>query len=111
MSSALTAPTGVHPSKKVPVEAVSRGYEIFSYPAVATAGLSSRTADGTLPGRGSLDRGGHAGSILFPKLGALAHNVSRQPRDTWAKVPGRFVLTPLLTGLAGTILVLVDCND
>ena len=43
--------------------------------------------------------------ILFPELGALAHDVIKRPHGTWAKAPGMLVLTPLLTGLVGTILV------
>ncbi|WP_023873409.1 HPP family protein [Pandoraea pnomenusa] len=43
--------------------------------------------------------------ILFPELGALAHDVIKRPHGTWANAPGMLVFTPLLTGLAGTILV------
>jgi hypothetical protein len=47
----------------------------------------------------------HVHAILFPELGALAHDVIKRPHGTWARAPGMLVLTPLLTGLAGTILV------
>ncbi|MDH1932820.1 HPP family protein [Pseudomonas sp. GD03696] len=47
----------------------------------------------------------HVHYILFPELGALAHDVIKRPRGTWAKAPGMLVLTPLFTGLAGTIIV------
>lgn len=47
----------------------------------------------------------HVHSILFPELGALAHDVIKRPHGTWAKAPGMLVLTPLLTGLVGTILI------
>jgi hypothetical protein len=43
--------------------------------------------------------------ILFPELGALAHDVIKRPHGTWAKAPGMLVLTPLLTALVGTILI------
>lgn len=47
----------------------------------------------------------HVHYILFPELGALAHDVIKRPHGTWAKAPGMLVLTPLLTGLVGTILI------
>ncbi|MGB5098126.1 MAG: HPP family protein [Porticoccaceae bacterium] len=43
--------------------------------------------------------------ILFPELGALAYDVIKRPHGTWAKAPGMLVLTPLLTGLVGTIII------
>lgn len=43
--------------------------------------------------------------ILFPELGALSHDVIKRPHGTWAKAPGMLVLTPLATGLVGTLLV------
>lgn len=47
----------------------------------------------------------HIHYILFPELGALAHDIIKRPHGTWAKAPGMLVLTPLLTGLVGTILI------
>jgi len=47
----------------------------------------------------------HTPYILFPELGALSHDIFKRPHGTWAKAPGMLVLTPLLTGLLGTILV------
>ncbi|RQS25361.1 HPP family protein [Burkholderia sp. Bp8992] len=44
-------------------------------------------------------------TILFPELGALAHDVIKRPQGTWARAPGMLVMTPLLTGLVGTLLV------
>lgn len=43
--------------------------------------------------------------ILFPELGALAQDVINRPHGTWAKAPGMLILTPLLTGVVGTVLV------
>ena len=42
--------------------------------------------------------------ILFPELGALAHDVFLRPRGTWASAPGMLVVTPLLTAVLGTVV-------
>ncbi len=42
--------------------------------------------------------------ILFPELGALAHDVLTRPRGTWAKAPLLLVATPVLTALVGTLI-------
>jgi len=47
----------------------------------------------------------HTPYILFPELGALSHDIFKRPHGTWARAPGMLVLTPLLTGFVGTILV------
>ncbi|EIU2922724.1 hypothetical protein L4O91_005290 [Pseudomonas aeruginosa] len=52
----------------------------------------------------------HVDYILFPGLGALAHDVIKRPHGTWAKAPGMLVLTPLLTGLGILILRLFDLH-
>lgn len=41
--------------------------------------------------------------IMFPELGALSHDVYTRPRGTWARAPVLLAITPVLTGLAGTI--------
>jgi hypothetical protein len=42
--------------------------------------------------------------ILFPELGALSHDTLKRPHGTWAKAPGMLMLTPILTGAAGTLI-------
>ena len=42
--------------------------------------------------------------VLFPELGALAHDVLQRPHGTWARAPVMLVLTPGLTALLGTLL-------
>ncbi|MCL2655870.1 MAG: HPP family protein [Betaproteobacteria bacterium] len=46
----------------------------------------------------------HIPYILFPELGALSHDVIKRPHGTWAKAPGMLVITPFLTGVAGTLI-------
>jgi len=41
--------------------------------------------------------------IMFPELGALSHDVFTRPRGTWARAPILLAITPVLTGVAGTI--------
>lgn len=41
--------------------------------------------------------------LLFPELGALAHDVLTRPWGKWARQPVRLVLTPVLTAIVGTI--------
>jgi len=45
-----------------------------------------------------------ASYILFPELGALAHDILSRPNGTWARAPVMLVLTPFLTALVGTLL-------
>lgn len=42
--------------------------------------------------------------ILFPELGALAHDIFQRPHGTWATAPLMLVLTPFLTAMLGTLL-------
>ncbi|MDE2580769.1 MAG: hypothetical protein KGL52_03970 [Rhodospirillales bacterium] len=42
--------------------------------------------------------------VLFPELGALAHDVLKRPHGTWARALGMLVLTPALTAVVGTVL-------
>ncbi len=42
--------------------------------------------------------------VLFPELGALAHDVLQRPLGKWARAPLMLALTPVLTALAGTAL-------
>lgn len=42
--------------------------------------------------------------ILFPELGALSQDILKRPHGTWARAPVMLVLTPMLTGLLGTIV-------
>jgi hypothetical protein len=42
--------------------------------------------------------------LLFPELGALAHEVLTRPRGTWAGQPLRLIATPALTAVVGTIV-------
>ncbi len=42
--------------------------------------------------------------VLFPELGALAHDVFARPRGTWARAPLMLVLTPTLAALLGTLI-------
>jgi hypothetical protein len=41
--------------------------------------------------------------VMFPELGALSHDVFTRPRGTWARAPMLLAITPVLTGLVGTI--------
>lgn len=42
--------------------------------------------------------------LLFPELGALAHDIFSRPKGTWARAPAMLILTPFLTALVGTLL-------
>ena len=42
--------------------------------------------------------------ILFPELGALAHDVFTRPRGTWAGAPVLLAITPVLTGAIGIVV-------
>ncbi len=42
--------------------------------------------------------------ILFPELGALAHDIFQRPHGTWSKAPLMLVVTPFLTAVIGTLL-------
>jgi hypothetical protein len=42
--------------------------------------------------------------ILFPELGALSHDVFKRPHGAWARAPVMLALTPLLSGIVGTVL-------
>ncbi len=42
--------------------------------------------------------------LLFPELGALAHDVLQRPRGAWARHPLLLVLTPLLAAVAGILI-------
>jgi len=41
--------------------------------------------------------------VMFPELGALAHDVFTRPRGTWARNPLMIAITPVLTGLVGSL--------
>jgi HPP family len=41
--------------------------------------------------------------VLFPELGALAHDVFTRPRGTWARSPLMLAITPFLTALLGIV--------
>jgi hypothetical protein len=43
-------------------------------------------------------------TILFPELGALSHDVFKRPHGTWARAPLMLVVTPLITGVVGTLV-------
>src|SRR5437879_6070650 len=40
--------------------------------------------------------------VLFPELGALAHDVFARPHGKWARNPTLLAITPILTGAIGT---------
>ncbi|MDY0190600.1 MAG: hypothetical protein RBR22_07675 [Desulfuromonas sp.] len=42
--------------------------------------------------------------VLFPELGALAHDILQRPHGAWAKAPLLLVVTPLLTAVVGTLV-------
>jgi hypothetical protein len=42
--------------------------------------------------------------LLFPELGALAHDVFRRPHGRWASAPLMLVVTPFLAGAVGTLV-------
>jgi HPP family len=42
--------------------------------------------------------------VLFPELGALAHDVMRRPLGKWSSQPLRLIVTPVLTAVAGTLV-------
>src|SRR5713101_1800775 len=39
--------------------------------------------------------------VMFPELGALAHDVLTRPQGTWARSPALLAITPVLTGVVG----------
>lgn len=41
--------------------------------------------------------------VLFPELGALAHDVFTRPRGAWANTPIFLALTPIVTAAAGVV--------
>lgn len=41
--------------------------------------------------------------VLFPELGALAHDVFTRPRGTWARSPLMLAITPFLTAVIGIV--------
>lgn len=43
-------------------------------------------------------------TVLFPELGALAHDVFTRPRGAWARAPLLLVVTPVLTAALGTLI-------
>ena len=43
-------------------------------------------------------------TLMFPELGALAHDVFTRPQGTWARAPLMLVLTPALAALIGLLL-------
>lgn len=43
-------------------------------------------------------------TLLFPELGALAHDVFTRPRGTWARAPLLLVATPALAALLGVLI-------
>lgn len=51
-----------------------------------------------------VSRGAGVPYILFPELGALSHDIFRRPHGTWAKAPVMLIVTPMLTGLIGSIV-------
>ncbi len=42
--------------------------------------------------------------VLFPELGALAHDVFTRPWGTWARAPVLLVVTPAVTAALGTLI-------
>ncbi len=42
--------------------------------------------------------------VLFPELGALAHDILKRPHGTWAKAPLMLIVTPFLTAVIGTLV-------
>lgn len=42
--------------------------------------------------------------LLFPEMGALAHDIFSRPNGKWARAPVMLVLTPFLSALAGTLV-------
>lgn len=42
--------------------------------------------------------------VLFPELAALAHDILKRPHGTWARAPLLLIITPLLTGITGTLI-------
>ncbi|MBS0420980.1 MAG: HPP family protein [Proteobacteria bacterium] len=42
--------------------------------------------------------------VLFPELGALAHDILKRPHGTWAQAPFMLIVTPLLAAVAGTLI-------
>lgn len=46
----------------------------------------------------------HLAFVLFPELGALSHDILKRPHGSWAKAPLMLVVTPLVTGLIGSLV-------
>lgn len=44
------------------------------------------------------------GYILFPELGALAHDIFARPQGTWASAPAMLILTPTITAILGIFI-------
>jgi hypothetical protein len=42
--------------------------------------------------------------VMFPELGALAHDVFTRPRGKWAESPAMLAITPVLTGAVGVFV-------
>ena len=42
--------------------------------------------------------------VLFPELGALAHDVLKRPHGTWARAPLMLVVTPFVAAVTGTLV-------
>lgn len=51
-----------------------------------------------------LARASGAPLVLFPELGALAHDVLKRPSGAWARAPMQLVLTPLATAIIGIVI-------
>jgi hypothetical protein len=41
--------------------------------------------------------------VMFPELGALSHDVYTRPQGTWARNPLMIAITPVLTGIVGSV--------
>src|SRR5260221_9143209 len=41
--------------------------------------------------------------VMFPELGALAHDVLTRPHGAWARSPIMLMITPALTGIVGIV--------
>lgn len=55
-------------------------------------------------GIASLAQATGVATVLFPELGALAHDVFTRPRGAWARAPLLLVVTPVLTAVVGTLI-------
>jgi hypothetical protein len=45
-----------------------------------------------------------ASYVLFPELSALSHGILKRPHGAWGRAPVLLVVTPVLTGLLGTVI-------